>query len=240
LRLSALAPGKVNLCLFLGGVRPDGRHELVTVYESVSLADELVLTTLPGGEDQVVAPGVEGPNLVADALAGLRARDWAAPAVRVEVDKRVPVAAGMGGGSADAAAALRLARRVAPVSAAAIAELAAELGADVPGQLEPGVALGTGAGERVEPMFALAAHAFVFVPLRAQLLTREVYAEADRLGLPRADVYTEADQQALPRAYRGCRTPTTCKGCRERTCRRAWRMCATRSSRAHGCPTRCS
>jgi 4-diphosphocytidyl-2-C-methyl-D-erythritol kinase len=202
LRISVLAPGKVNLCLFLGGLRPDGRHELVTVFESVSLADELVLTTLPGGRDEVVAPGVEGPNLVADALAGLRARDWAAPAVRVEIDKRIPVAAGMGGGSADAAAALRLARRVAPVSAEAIAEVAAGLGADVPAQLEPGVALGTGAGERVEPIYDLAAHAFLLVPLPYRLLTRDVYAEADRLGLPRADRLglPRADRAGLPRA----------------------------------------
>jgi 4-diphosphocytidyl-2-C-methyl-D-erythritol kinase len=188
LRLSALAPGKVNLCLFLGGARPDGRHELVTVFESVSLADELVLTTRAGGSDEVVALGVEGPNLVAEALARLRASDWAAPALRVEIEKRIPVAAGMGGGSADAAAALRLARRVTPVSAEAIAELAAELGADVPAQLAPGVALGTGAGDRVEPMFALAVHAFVVVPLPYRLSTRDVYVEADRQGLPRAEL----------------------------------------------------
>ena len=183
--LRALAPGKVNLCLFLGGVREDGRHELVTLFESVSLADELVLTTLPGGNDEVVAPGVEGPNLVADALAGLRARDWPGPAVRVEIEKRIPVAAGMGGGSADAAAALRMARMVAPVSAEAVAAVAAGLGADVPSQLEPGVALGTGAGERVESLAALAEHAFVIAPLPFQLSTADVYAEADRLGLPR-------------------------------------------------------
>jgi 4-diphosphocytidyl-2-C-methyl-D-erythritol kinase len=185
LRLKALAPGKVNLCLFLGGLRDDGRHELVTLFESVSLADKLVLTTLPGGNDEVVAAGVQEPNLVADALAGLRERDWSAPAVQIEIEKRIPVAAGMGGGSADAAAALRMAPMLAPVSAEAVAALAAELGADVPSQLEPGVALGTGAGDRVEPLAALAGHAFVIVPLPFQLSTADVYAEADRLGLPR-------------------------------------------------------
>lgn len=185
MRLRALAPGKVNLCLFLGGPRPDGRHELVTLFESLSLADELVLTTLPGGDDEVVAPGVDGPNLVAEALAGLRIRDWSAPAVRIEIEKRIPVAAGMGGGSADAAAALRMAQMLAPVSAQALRELAAKLGADVPGQLEPGVALGTGAGERVEPCSALAEHAFVIVPLPFRLSTPDVYAEADRLALSR-------------------------------------------------------
>jgi 4-diphosphocytidyl-2-C-methyl-D-erythritol kinase len=185
MKLRALAPAKVNLCLFLGGTREDGRHELVTVFESVSLADELLLETLPGGHDEVYAPGVEGPNLVAHALARLRARDWPGAAVRIEIEKRIPIAAGMGGGSADTAAALRMVPEVSPVEPATIAELAAELGADVPSQLEPGVVLGTGAGELVEPLADLAAHAFVIVPLPFALPTPDVYAEADRLGLGR-------------------------------------------------------
>ena len=84
------------------------------------------------------------------ALAGLRARGWDAPPVQVTIDKRIPVAAGMGGGSADAAAVLRMAPRVAPVVTGRCAELAAELGADVPSQLAPGLVLGTGAGDEVE------------------------------------------------------------------------------------------
>jgi 4-diphosphocytidyl-2-C-methyl-D-erythritol kinase len=178
-----LAPGKVNLCLFLGPVRADGRHELVTVFESVSLCDELTLVV--ADEDEVVCPGVEGPNLVAAALAGLRARGWAGPPVRIEVHKRIPVAAGMGGGSADAAAAMRLARELSPISEAALGELAAELGADVRSQLAPGLVLGTGAGDAVEPLAPLEPHAFVIVPQRARLSTAAVYREADRLGLPR-------------------------------------------------------
>jgi 4-diphosphocytidyl-2-C-methyl-D-erythritol kinase len=195
-KIRALAPGKVNLCLFVGGTRSDGRHELVTVFESVSLADELVLETLPGGSDEVVSPGVQGPNLVEDVLSGLRARGWSAPPVRVEVDKRVPVAAGMGGGSADAAATLRMAQLVDHVSAEAVEELAASLGADVPSQLEPGVALGTAAGDVVESRPALAPHAFVLVPLPYELSTAAVYAEADRLGLPRdpADLQARVDE----------------------------------------------
>jgi 4-diphosphocytidyl-2-C-methyl-D-erythritol kinase len=182
-RIRESAPAKINLCLFLGPVRGDGRHELVTVYESVSLADELVVSD--GAVDEVLAPGVEGPNLVADALAGLRRLGWQAPPLRVEIEKRIPVAAGMGGGSADAAAMLRLAPRLAPVSADAVAGLAAQLGADVPAQLTPGVALGTGAGEIVSPRPALAEHALVIVPQPIALSTAAVYREADRLGLPR-------------------------------------------------------
>jgi 4-diphosphocytidyl-2-C-methyl-D-erythritol kinase len=184
--LRETAPGKVNLCLFLGPTLGDGRHELVTLIESVTLADELRLTVLEDGDaDEVVCPGLEGPNLVSRALEGLRARGWDAPPVRVEIRKRVPVAAGMGGGSADAAAVLRIAQRLAPIPQDLLAELAAELGADVPSQLAPGLVLGVGAGDLVEPVAALAPHAFVIVPQPFELSTAEVYREADRLGLPR-------------------------------------------------------
>ncbi len=177
------APGKVNLCLFLGPARADGRHELVTVFESVSLADELTLA--PASEDEVVCPGVCGPNLVADALRLLRQHGWEGPPVRIEITKRVPVAAGMAGGSADAAAALRLAGRLAPVPERVVAEIAASLGSDVPSQLAPGLALGTGAGDVVRALAPLAPHAFAIVPLHHRLSTAAVYAEADRLGLGR-------------------------------------------------------
>jgi 4-diphosphocytidyl-2-C-methyl-D-erythritol kinase len=103
----------------------------------------------------------------------------------VRIDKRIPVAAGMGGGSADAAAMLRLASAIAPVTAGVVEELAASLGADVPSQLVPGVALGTGAGEIVERREPLPEHAFVIVPEQFGLSTAEVYREADRLDLPR-------------------------------------------------------
>jgi len=182
-RLVAKAPGKVNLSLFVGGRRPDGRHELVTLIESVSLADELELVTRVALDDEVVCPGVEEPNIVSRALAGLRARGWDAPRVQVTIRKRIPIAAGMGGGSADAAAVLRMAERLARIDEGALDELAAELGSDVPSQLTPGLVLGTGAGDEVELRAPLDEHAFVIVPLPHRLSTAEVYAEADRLGL---------------------------------------------------------
>jgi len=185
-RARALAPGKVNLCLLLGGIRADGRHELMTLFESLSLADELTLQTRAAGRDEVICAGVQGPNLVAAAIAGLRAHGWDGPPLRIEIRKRIPVAAGMGGGSADAACALRLAAAVAPLPAdVVVSELAASLGADVPSQLEPGLALGTGAGEVVEPVAPTLPHSLVIVPLAAALSTPAVYAEADRLGLGR-------------------------------------------------------
>jgi 4-diphosphocytidyl-2-C-methyl-D-erythritol kinase len=186
-RLRALAPAKVNLCLFLGGLRADGRHELVTLFESVSLADEVELSAGPGVGDHVVCQGVEEPNIVTRALALLRDQGWDAPSVEVTIDKRIPVAGGMGGGSADAAAVLRIASQVSPVSAAALTRIAAALGADVPSQLEPGIVLGTGAGDQVRPVAPRLPHAIVVVPQLPGLRTAEVYRRADELGLPRSD-----------------------------------------------------
>ena len=174
------APAKINLCLFLGRTRSDGRHELVTLFDSVTLCDELVIT--PASRDEVRCAGVEGPNLVGEALAALRETGWAAPPLQVTISKRIPVAAGMGGGSADAAALLRLAPRLAPVAPASLQAIAAGLGADVPAQLDPGPSLGTGAGEIVEPVAALAAYGVLVVPQPFPLSTADVYREADRLG----------------------------------------------------------
>lgn len=196
MRLRALAPAKVNLALFLGSARADGRHRLVTVFESLSLADVLTLEVLDGGvPDEVICPGVEGENLAARALAALRARGWDGPPVRVEIEKLIPVAAGMAGGSADAAATLRLAMAVAGGRdriAEEVEAIAAELGADVPGQLLPGVSLGIGAGEVVEHLEALGEHAFVVIPPESALSTPDVFREADRLGLQRSDAELDA------------------------------------------------
>jgi 4-diphosphocytidyl-2-C-methyl-D-erythritol kinase len=176
---------KVNLCLYVGGLRADGRHRLVTLFESVGLVDRLVITAVSSGPDEVICPAVSGRNLVADALAGLRGAGWSAPPVRVEIEKRIPVAAGMGGGSADAAAMLRCAPRLSPVPVAALEAIAARLGADVPSQLHPGPSLGTGAGEVVAPVGSLADHSLLVLPQIFGLSTADVYREADRLGLPR-------------------------------------------------------
>ena len=130
MKLFALAPGKVNLCLYLGGLRDDGRHEVVTLIESVSLADEVMLES--STDDQVVCPGVEEPNIVTDALRRLREVGWTGPPVRIEITKQVPVAAGMGGGSADAAALLRLAHQIAPIPADTVSLLAEKVEAAAP------------------------------------------------------------------------------------------------------------
>jgi 4-diphosphocytidyl-2-C-methyl-D-erythritol kinase len=174
------APAKLNLCLYLGPRRADGLHELCSLFEPLALAD--LIEVSEAAADEVVCPGVEGENLAARALAGLRARGWERPPLRIEIEKRVPVAAGLGGGSADAAAVLRLARG----EIAELPALAAELGADVPSQLVPSPALVRGAGEEVERLPAPAPHAAVLLPDGGGLGTADVFAEADRLGLGRS------------------------------------------------------
>ena len=198
--LRELAPAKVNLCLFVGPVRPDGRHELVTLFESISLADELELSAPTSGRDEVVCPDVPGPNLVADALAALRDAGWSAPPVRVAIHKRIPAAAGLGGGSADAAAVLRMAHALAPLPDGLALRIARELGADVPSQLEPGLSVGTGAGDIVQPRMSLAPHALVIVPQPFELSTPEVYREIDRLELPRDPADLAERRRALEAA----------------------------------------
>lgn len=188
MRLRALAPGKVNLCLYVGAPRADGLHPLVSVVQPVSLADELTLEPAAGAAaDEVVCPGVEGENLAGAALAAFRAATgWDGPPQRLTIAKRVPVAAGMGGGSGDAAAALRLAAQAAGVDdQALLLELAAGLGGDVPSQVAPGRTLMTGAGEHVRPLAVPGTLALVILPSPHGLSTPAVYREFDRLGVQR-------------------------------------------------------
>lgn len=182
--MTELAPAKINLCLFLGGTRSDGRHELVSVMQSLAWGDDVALE--PSDADEVVCPGVDGPNLAADALATFREHSgWREP-VRLTITKRIPVAAGLGGGSADAAATLRLAAHAAGADPGSLQELAAGLGADVPAQVLPGRALATGAGEQLEHLSPPPRFGVLVLPSPHALSTADVYREADRLGLPRS------------------------------------------------------
>ncbi len=181
------APAKINLCLLVGPLRADARHELLSVMAPVTVFDELEMRDAQ--RDEVICPGVEGPNLAAAALAAFReATGWEGPGQRVEIAKRIPVAAGLAGGSADAAAVLRLcSRRSGLGDADALRQIAAGLGSDVPALVEPRTVLVRGGGERVEPI-ALDPFAVLVVPSHARLSTAAVYAQADRLGSTRRDV----------------------------------------------------
>ena len=142
----APAPAKINLALVVGPLRPDGRHELVTVYQRVALSDHLVVQRAP----EVHVEGFSGDTLVRRALEA--ASDGSAFSARIR--KRIPVAAGLGGGSSDAATALRLANalRETPLDDDSLLDLARELGADVPYFLGDGPQLGSGDGTELTPL----------------------------------------------------------------------------------------
>jgi 4-diphosphocytidyl-2-C-methyl-D-erythritol kinase len=186
-----LAPAKLNLCLYVGPRREDGLHEIRSLFEPLELADELRVTE--ADQDEVICEDVDAPDLAAKALAALREHGWRGPPLRIEVTKRIPVAAGLGGGSADAAAVLRLARG----QLEGLRAIAAGLGADVPSQLQPRPCLVAGAGEVIEPAPPPGDHGVVLIPQADGLSTAEVYAEADRLGSPRGESELEAIRRRL-------------------------------------------
>jgi 4-diphosphocytidyl-2-C-methyl-D-erythritol kinase len=173
------AYAKINLALVVGPLRADGKHEVATVLQRVDLADEVeveratALSVEGFAEDTLVRRALE---LVAGA-AGVEPR-WAARIV-----KRIPVAAGLGGGSSDAAAALQLANDLlpAPLAGDRLAELAASLGSDVPFFLAPGPQLGTGDGTTLEPLDLPADYAVVLLLPNGAVKqsTAAVYARFD-------------------------------------------------------------
>jgi 4-diphosphocytidyl-2-C-methyl-D-erythritol kinase len=198
------APAKLNLCLYLGQRRADGLHELRSLFCPLVLSDRIEITELDGDADvadEVVCEGVEGPNLVGVALDAMRARGWRRAPLRVEIEKRIPVAAGLGGGSADAAAVLRLTEG----ELGDLEQVAAGLGADVPSQLDPRFALVSGAGEVVEPLEDPGEFAVVMIDDDEGLDTGRVYAEADALGLGRSDA--ELDELGARLREVGGRSP---------------------------------
>jgi 4-diphosphocytidyl-2-C-methyl-D-erythritol kinase len=193
------APAKVNLLLHVGSRRSDGLHELCSLFATIDLADEV--TVERADADEVRCAGVEGPNLALAAVERFRAEAAPElPPLRVVIDKRIPVAAGLGGGSADAAAVLRAANELAgrPLDADGLRALGGRLGADVPSQVEPRHALVTGAGEGVEPV-ALPPMTLLLVPDPTGLSTAEVYAQADALGTTRAELDPDRVRQLAER-----------------------------------------
>ncbi|MGH2834982.1 MAG: 4-(cytidine 5'-diphospho)-2-C-methyl-D-erythritol kinase [Solirubrobacteraceae bacterium] len=205
LPLRTLAPAKINLGLFVGPVRPDGKHELVSVMQPVSLADELTLEPLGdggdgGGGDEVLCPGVSGENLAARAIELFReATGWSHGPLRLSIEKRIPVAAGMGGGSADAGAALRLMRAASGLGDMdLLLALAARLGADVPAQVAPARTLAGGAGELLESLpDPFSPIGVLVLPAAAGLSTADVYAQADRMHPPRDARYLADRREEL-------------------------------------------
>jgi 4-diphosphocytidyl-2-C-methyl-D-erythritol kinase len=181
-------PAKINLHLRVGDLRPDGYHEVSTVYHAVSLYDEI--TARPGDTLTLTMEGEGAGHLPLDEsnlavrAARLLAEHTGRPAhARLHLRKSIPVAAGLAGGSADAAAALVACDALwnTGFSRDRLADLAADLGSDVPFLVLGGTALGTGRGERVSPVLA-PGHTWYWVLAFADegMSTPQVYAEIDR------------------------------------------------------------
>lgn len=189
------APGKVNVSLNVGPLRPDGYHSVASVYLAVSLYEEVAATSTDGhGITVSIAPsstldldGADIPlderNLAYKAAAIMRDVSENATGVHLEITKRVPVAGGMGGGSADAAATLLACDALwnSGLSREELAHLAAELGADVPFALLGGTAVGLGVGDELSPALAKAQMDWVLVCADYGLSTPEVFHTLDRL-----------------------------------------------------------
>jgi 4-diphosphocytidyl-2-C-methyl-D-erythritol kinase len=176
----APAPAKINLALVVGPVREDGKHEVVTVFQRVALSDRIAVERSPA----LNVSGFAGDTLVRRALEFMTEGDGVSFAARIQ--KRVPVAAGLGGGSSDAATALRLANalRTDPYPAERLRTFARTLGADVPYFLEDGPQLGTGDGADLEPLDLPQDYWVLLVlPHRVKKIsTEEVYAAFDARG----------------------------------------------------------
>ncbi|HEX6713094.1 MAG TPA: 4-(cytidine 5'-diphospho)-2-C-methyl-D-erythritol kinase [Thermoleophilaceae bacterium] len=181
------APAKVNLVLRIGPTAPNGLHELCSLFASLDLADEVELE--PAAADSVECDGVEGPNIATAAVERLRQYAPSLPPLRVKITKRIPVAAGLAGGSADAAAVIRAANSFheVPFDDDHLREIAAPIGSDVPSQIVPAHSIVTGTGERIERV-ELPRMAVVLVPSDTGIATADVYRKADELDLPRASL----------------------------------------------------
>jgi 4-diphosphocytidyl-2-C-methyl-D-erythritol kinase len=178
----AVAAGKINLALVVGPRREDGLHEVATLLQRIDVCDRIEL----GPGERLTIQGFSEDTIVAQALTLLAAEARVEPAWHVRIAKEIPVAAGLGGGSADAAVALRLGNEQLPepLPPDRLHALAAAVGADVPFFLEPGPKLAEGAGERLIPV-DLPQDFWVVVALPGDIRkpsTAEVYRRYDELG----------------------------------------------------------
>jgi 4-diphosphocytidyl-2-C-methyl-D-erythritol kinase len=186
--VSVRVPGKVNLYLAVGDTRGDGYHELTTVFHAVSLFDEITVRTADVLSLDVIGEGadvlpVDERNLAWQAAELLAEHVGRTPEVAITVEKAIPVAGGMAGGSADAAAVLVAMNALweTGVPRRDLHTLAARLGSDVPFALHGGTALGTGRGEELATVLARNTFHWVLAFGRRGMSTPAVFAEIDRL-----------------------------------------------------------
>lgn len=177
------AAAKINLYLAVGPLRPDGFHEIDTAMQTVSLADRLEFEATPDGRIEVTceAPGVPSgaANLAARALALLQQRCGVKAGMRVRLSKAIPVAAGLGGGSSDAACALAAANRIWELALPpdALEALAAEIGSDVPFFVRGGTQRCRGRGEKLAALAPLPDSLWAIIKPPWGLATAEVYRQ---------------------------------------------------------------
>lgn len=190
-----LAPAKVNLVLRIGPTAANGLHELASLFASLDLADEIEVEV--ASQDSVECEGVDGPNLATAAVERLRQYAPSLPPLAVRITKRIPVAGGLAGGSADAAAVMRAANSFheMPFDDDQLREISAPIGSDVPSQIVPAHSVVTGTGQHVAPV-ALPEMAIVLVPSLIGISTADVYRTADEMGLTRRSLEA-ADLHAL-------------------------------------------
>jgi 4-diphosphocytidyl-2-C-methyl-D-erythritol kinase len=183
------APGKLNLFFEVGGVQDDGYHDVASAYQAVSLFEEVwaspadEFTVSISGSVDVTGVPADDRNLAVRAARLVAQRIGHEGGVHLDIIKHVPVAGGMGGGSADAAASLVACDALwgAELGAAELHKLAARLGADVPFALMGGTAIGTGRGDQLSPALAKGRFDWVVVPADEGLSTPDVYAQLDTL-----------------------------------------------------------
>lgn len=182
------APGKINVFLKVGAVMEDGYHDVANAYQAVSLYEDIrayqaadFQVMFHGPVDTSTVP-LDGSNLAIKAARLLARRTHYRGGVRLEIEKRVPVAGGMGGGSADAAGTLLACDELwgTHCSREELLDLASQLGADVPFALIGGTAIGTGRGDQLSPALAKGHFQWVLALADAGISTPDVYAELDR------------------------------------------------------------
>ncbi len=192
--VTASAPAKINLHLGVGPVRQDGYHPLATVYQAIGLVDEVTVRSAPAYEVQVSgdsrlhldAVPLDAHNIAVRAASLLAERNGIDEAVSLQIHKQIPVAGGMAGGSADAAATLVACDALWGLGASRehLLEVAAELGSDVPFALVGGTAIGSGRGETVVPAMVRGTYWWVAVESPDGLSTPAVYREFDAMHQP--------------------------------------------------------
>lgn len=187
-QVSVRVPGKINLQLSIGPLQRDGYHELATVFQSVSLFDELTIAESDGDDIEIAAEGksaipLGSENLAYKAAELMRKKFEITSGLLIKIKKEIPIAGGMAGGSANAGAtivgidslfSLGLKRDE-------MERIGSEIGADVPFTISGGTAIGTGRGDQITPVLSRGSYNWVLALSSSGLSTPAVYGECDRL-----------------------------------------------------------